>query len=419
MKKLSAVVLLAGLFSAGVVVPAHAAGTADPAPTNVKISWKDETFQFVHVTWDEEGAQPNRIAVRRPGSTGTAPHRVLAADAPNEIDLPRDLVQQAGILLEVRVSVGTATEETSPFAASVPFDTIDAGQPVIQSYQPSGTSTLAVSWKQGTPDFKDTTPGDPLDRDLPVSYQPAYRGSGGAPVPIGQPTTNTSATVTGPTPPFSFVVQARNEWISISSQSVEARKTAFTASVPSWVVADQNTVIRGTYSGPESTRITLQARNSATSAWYAVVGYDFSGGSYEFTVPSRGTRTYRVAFGNTVSPFGPVVFFGGYSAPVTTTTQLKASVSLASPLVFRSSQPVPAWLTVTPAITGAAALQRWNGSAWVFITNVAISAGHGTGQLSAATAGTFTYRYYVPAHTFNGLGVAAAYSPNFTLTVKP
>jgi hypothetical protein len=39
--------------------------------------------------------------------------------------------------------------------------------------------------------------------------------------------------------------------------------------------------------------------------------------------------------------------------------------------------------------------------------------------MSAATAGTFTYRYYVPAQSFNGLPVAAAYSPNFTLKVLP
>jgi hypothetical protein len=48
-----------------------------------------------------------------------------------------------------------------------------------------------------------------------------------------------------------------------------------------------------------------------------------------------------------------------------------------------------------------------------------IKGGYGTGYLSATTAGRFTYRYRVPAHTYNGLSVAAAYSPNFVLTVKP
>lgn len=86
---------------------------------------------------------------------------------------------------------------------------------------------------------------------------------------------------------------------------------------------------------------------------------------------------------------------------------------------YRNNTPVPTKLTVNPAVNGAAALQRWNGKTWVFITNVAIKGGYGTGYLSATKAGRFTYRYYVPAHTYNGLSVAAAYSPNFVLTVKP
>jgi hypothetical protein len=399
---------------------AFAAEPTDPAPTNVQISWKDETFQFVHVTWEEDAARPNLISVRKPGSTAAAPLRMVAADAPNEIDLPKDSVWMAGVLLEVRVSVGTATGATSPVAVSPAFDTIDAGQPVIQSYQPSGTSTLHVTWKQGTSVFKDTTPGDPLDRELPASYQPAYRIGNAASVPIGQPTPDTAITFTGPNPPYSFLVQSRNEWTNVSSEYVEARPIAFTTSIPSWVVADRNTVIRGTYTGPDYATVTLQARNTPTSPWYAVAGYTFTDNTYQFTVPSRGTRQYRVAISNTKqSPLPKIAWFGGYSAPVTTTTQLKATVSLGTSSVYRGNQPVAAWLYVNPAVTGTAALQRWNGKTWTLVGNVAISGGRGTGYLSATMAGTFTYRYYVPTHTYNGLSVAAAYSPNFVLKVLP
>ncbi|WP_157979876.1 hypothetical protein [Kribbella monticola] len=417
MKKTSLVVLMAGLLSAGVLVPAQAAEPTDPAPTNVQISWKDETFQFVHVTWDEDVPRPNLVWARKPGAAAAAPLRMLAADAPNEVDLPMTSVRIAGSLLEIRVAAGTAAGATGPAGLSPAFDTIDAGRPVIESIQPSGTSTVHVTWKKGTPELQDTTPGDPLDRDLPTSFQPSYRlpdGTGGG--PIGPRTANTSITFTGPRPPYYVRVAARNEWGDYTSFSAAADPLAYTTSIPSWVVADRYTEIRGTFTGPYAVRVTLQARNSATSPWYAVETDVFGDNVYSFRVASRGTRQYRIAFANSVKEPDRTAYFGGYSAPKTTTTQQLASAS--SPWVFRSSQPVASRLDVAPAVTGAAALQRWNGKTWVFVTNVAIKAGVGFGKLSAATVGTVAYRYYVPAHTFNGLSVAAAYSPNFTLRVS-
>ncbi|WP_133980461.1 hypothetical protein [Kribbella voronezhensis] len=317
------------------------------------------------------------------------------------------------------MSVGDAAGETSPVALSVPFDTIDAGQPIIESNQPSGSSTLQVTWKAGTPVHNDTTPGDPLDVNLPVTYQPAYRVGTAAPVLVGQPTTNTTATVTGPKPPYSLTVRAVNEWTYISSDPVNAQPIGFTTSIPTWVIAGTDTVIKGTYTGPDSATITLQARNSATSAWYGVGGYAFTGHTYQFTVPSRGTRDYRIAVSNSQDPIAKTGWFGGYSGIVKTTTQLKATVLLGASTVYRSSTPVNAVLTVNPASSGTASLQRWNGTTWVAVANVPFTSGRGTGHLSAATAGTFTYRFYVPAQTYNGLPVAAAYSPNFTVKVLP
>jgi hypothetical protein len=414
-------VVAAGLLASALTTTEAAA--ADPAPTNVQISWKDDTFQFVHVTWDEEAANPNRIVLRKQGGTVEKVAWHLPAGAPNEIDLPKNVVSEVGSIngsIEIGVAVGTETGETSPVAVSKAFDTIDAGTPRIVSFAPSGTSTLHVVWKAGTPVLKDNTPNDPLDRSAPVIFHPVYKVGAAASVPAGQPTTGTELTFTGPKPPFDFYVMSENEWFTGQpSDWVSAKATAFSTKIPTWAVAGSDTVISGTYTGPEYARITLQARNSPTSPWYAVVGYDFTNHTYRFAVPSRGTRQYRVAVGNTTSaPFANDAWFGGYSAPVTTTTQQKATVSLNSS-TYRNNTPVPTKLTVNPAVNGAAALQRWNGKTWVFITNVAIKGGYGTGYLSATKAGRFTYRYYVPAHTYNGLSVAAAYSPNFVLTVKP
>jgi hypothetical protein len=420
MKKLSLVALMAGLLSTGVVVPAQAAEPTEPAPTNVQISWKDETFQFVHVTWDEDAPRANVVYLRSPASTMKMKRKYLAADAPNAIDLPMESVRTSGIRLLVGVAVGTAAGETSPAAESVPFDTIDAGAPKFLSYTPSGTSSLQVSWQKGAPIYTDTTPGDPLDRDIPVTYQ-LYLAEDGTDVPIGSPSVLTSASFTGPKPPYSVYVVSRNEWGTNVSDLLHAAPMPMSASIPAWVVADKDTVIRATFGDPAgppvNVTVTLQARNSATSAWYAVTSVKTGGNDYQFTMPSRGTRQYRIAVSNAAADL--VAYYGGYTAPVTTTTQLKATVALAASSVFRSSSPVDAWLRVNPASTGTASLQRWNGTTWVAVASVPFKAGAGTGHLSAATAGTFTYRYYVPAQTYNGLPVAAAYSPNFTLKVNP
>jgi hypothetical protein len=419
MKKLSVAVLLTGLLSVGVVAPAQAAEPTDPAPTNVQISWKDDTYKFVHVTWTEPAGVPNRVFVRKPGSTTAhSAMKFVAADAPNEFDLPKDSVWQAGIDLQVGVSVGDAAGETSPVALSVAFDTIPHGDPVIVSYQPSGTGTLQVTWKPGTPIWKDTTPGDPLDVDLPASYQPGYRGVNGVPIPVGQPTASTTTTFSGPKPPYEFVVTALSEWSGASSEAVYASPINFTASIPSWATVGANTVIRGTYAGPETATVTLQARNTPTSAWYGVVGYVFTNNVYEFTLPSVGTRQYRIAVSNSKDPDRKIGFFGGYSAPVTTTVQQSTSMTVYNYGVVRN-YPASGLLRVKPAVSGTVALQRWNGTTWLSVRNTPLKGGYADFEMSTPNVGTYTYRYYVPAHTNNGLPVAAVYSTTFTIKVFP
>ncbi|GAA1556365.1 hypothetical protein [Kribbella lupini] len=415
MKKHVGLALSAGLFFGGLVAtPAHA---ADPAPTNVKISWKDDTFEFVHVTWEETGDQPNRVFVRPVGGTAQKFTVHVAADGENTVDLRKDLISEYGSRnapLEVGVAVGTAEGLTSPVAVSAAFDTTDAGAPKLVSWSPVASSTLNVRWAAEAPP-EDTTPGDPLDRSDPVIFHPRFRIGTAEWKPAAPAGTATALTFTGPPPPYDFSLLSQNEWFTgLSSEWIRAGQTKFTANVPAWVVAGANTVISGTYTGPEHLRATLQARNSATSPWYAVASYDLFDQTYRFAVPSRGTRQYRVAFGNTTGSYEQA-WFGGYSAAVTTTTQQKAVASLAASKTF-AGEKVPAYLTVNPAVNGTATLQRWNGKAWTVVGSVAVKNGEATGIIHQTTVGSTAYRYYVPAHTFNGLGVAAAYSQQFVLT---
>lgn len=417
MKKSALLVLSAGLVLGGLTVTPAVA--ADPAPADVKISWKDDSFEFIRVTWTDTGAQPNRVFVRKVGSAVEKFAVHVAADGENVVDLRKDIVSDYGNTngtLEVGVAVGTAEGLTSPVAVSAAFDTYEAGTPRLVSWAGSGTSTLHVKWA-AAPVGNDSTPNDPLDRTEPVRFDPRFKVAGGQSMPAGATGPATELTFTGPNPPYEFYVLSENEWFTGNpSQSVRAGQTKFTASIPTWAVAGTDTVIRGTYSGPQYVGATLQARNSATSPWYAVTSYtNLTDGTFEFRLPSRGTREYRVAFANIAATAGPAVWFGGFTQAVTTTTQQKAIASLGAPSTVAGSR-VPAYLSVLPEVSGTAQLQRWSGSAWTVVGNVTLTNGNATGIIHQTTVGSTAYRYYVPAHTFNGLGVAAAYSNQFVLT---
>jgi hypothetical protein len=419
-----ATVLLAALLSAGLVTPARAAESTDPAPIEVKISWKDDTYQSIHVTWSEDGAQPNRVVVRRQGETAERAVWYVPADASNAIDLPKEAVRQTATVyevLEIGVAVGTEAVETSPVAVSAPFDILYPAQTLMQGFAPSGASTLQIRW-DGWERGDTATPDDPLDTDAPMVFHPMYQVGTAAPVPIGRPTTATSLTFTGPKPPFDVYVWSENEWSTGSpSDRVHARTTAFTTSIPKWVIAGSDTVVSGTYSGPRSARVTLQARNSPTSPWYAVVANDFTGGRYRFTLPSQGTRQYRVVIGNTLtseSSASLTAWYGGYSAPVTTTTQQRVSTSPPGVPARRGSTK-KLYVYVKPSVNGTAVLQRWNGKTWALVRTVSVRSGFGTAYLNTRVTGRFVYRFYVPQHIFGANPVAGAYSPNYVLTVNP
>jgi hypothetical protein len=68
--------------------------------------------------------------------------------------------------------------------------------------------------------------------------------------------------------------------------------------------------------------------------------------------------------------------------------------------------------------TGLVALQRWNGKTWVFVQNIALKNNVGWAKVTGKAAGSSTYRIYSPNVTKDGMLVAAAYSPNFTLKVS-
>jgi hypothetical protein len=178
MKKWPTLALTAGLVAVGLTTTEATAALPDPAPSNVKISWKDETYKFVHVTWDEAGARPNKIYVRAVDRPQQYRVHYVAADQSNEVDLPTEELAVFNYDTQIGVAVGTETGETSPAALSVPFDTSGPPPVVLDSATLSGTSTLHVKWHTGKPST-DNTP-DPLDRPYQGLTRPGWFTGGSA-----------------------------------------------------------------------------------------------------------------------------------------------------------------------------------------------------------------------------------------------
>ena len=422
MKPVVVTALLASTLAASALTAPALAAPADlpdPAPTNVHVTWKDETFKQVRVTWQETTPQPNTIVLRHKGTTARYLIVRLAADAPDVVDFSALSVRDYAWIgstdpLEFAVAVGTQTGDTSPATASESFDAFTPDRPELLSASMSGTSTIKPRWAPRQ--LADTTPNDPLDRNVPVTYMPYYSTTqGGTQIPIGQRGPATELTFTGPKPPFWFGVVAHNEWGGqFDGAWVTARPTQLTVKVPPWAVYGLNTVkVTGTYTpADEKRQVVLQARNSSTSPWYVLASTNFTGGKFSYDLGTGGSRQYRVAIPNTSEYGGSLASFGAYSTPTASTTQLRPLGYFWYVQIY-AGWTNPARLQVSPAVNTTATLQRWNGKIWTTVGPVKITNGYGYANIRTASPSRVAYRYYVPASTYGGLRFAAAYTPTF------
>jgi len=417
--KLIATALPAALFAAGLAAPS-AASAAEPAPTNVKISWKDSSLTYVHLTWDEVTPQPNVLFHRVVGQDMRYRITHLAADAPNELDVPVSLLRRgtATLAKEIGVTAGTPDDEaTSPVALSVPFDTLGPAPVTLGSFTMSGTNGLQVKWAGGNLAAADTTPDDPLDRTVAVRYQPRYlRISDSSTVNLGEPIAAKELKFTVPAERSTFYVSATNEWgTAAAGAQVAISPSNVKAGIPSWVDAFRTARISGTVPYVVPTRpVALQARDSSTGPWYTV-GTTQSTGDFAFDLaPYQGTRQFRLYAANQATE--DTAYFGGYSAVGTMNVQQHIS---AFPLTeqIRLGQTNTIYVNLGPDRGGPTTFQQWNGKAWVTIGTLVLGKnGHGEGKLRATTLGRAVYRYYVPNATWRNLPVAAAYSNQFAIT---
>jgi hypothetical protein len=421
----SPALLGAALLAAVLTAPTASATTtlADPAPTNVQITWKDSTLKYIHITWDEETPQPNVIFVRAPGAEKRYRVSYVAADAPNEFDLRAEFLYQfasavAGSEKEIGVAAGTAEGDTSPVAVSAKFDTIVPRPAVLESFAMSGTSGLTVKWS--TPSATDTTPNDPLDQPTTVLSRPQYTRGDGVRIELAKPSAATEFSFTGPPETYTFSVSATNEWLTTAAgATVRTVQSQMKVKIPTWNVYGTDTTITGTVvsTAPQHRTLVLQARNSTTSPWYTVKNSWTKGEIWVDIAPGSGTRQYRLWVANYAE--NGDAYFGGYSAPVTMTVQQKAIATPQWSGRVNLGWTIPLFVDVQPLVNGKAVLQRWNGKAWTTVGNVAVKNGYGTGYVKATALGRVAFRYYVPAHTWRGLPVAATYSQQFVVTTIP
>lgn len=414
-KNWTALAVTAGLSaSALAVTPAYA---ADPVPTGVTVAWKDSSHKIVRVTWTEDGDLPNKVVAQRPGGATTFLPKYVAAGAPNVVEYAAAELAPYDGTLEIGVAAGTGDGVTGPVQASAPFDTIDAGPTSRDSVTMAGSSTVTVRWKPYPYPERDVTPNDPLDLTDSTTYTP-YLVVAGKSTPLAAASKATAVTVAGRALPYQVDVVAANEWGSQTARVVSAAGGGLTAVIPTWVRSGTPTeqfAITGRFAG-RSSLVYLQARNSATSAWYTAATQEASNGTFRFPLGTSGSRHYRVLLPNHLDHGGVSAYFGSYSQAVATTVQVNTWGARFTPATVRRGQTATAELTHSPYCNYAIVLQRWTGKAWSTVGYVRTESGRARGFVKGAAPGRVTYRYYLPSVVLNGYHYAAAYSANFVLT---
>ncbi|TWD79841.1 hypothetical protein FB561_0907 [Kribbella amoyensis] len=394
--------------------PATPAAAAETAPTNVRIAWKDSTYQRVVVSWDETEPVANLVTLRTRGDRNYF-SVTTTADQPNAIEVEAARIRDyswysPGKPLEFVVAGGPSS------AVSPGFDAFAPNQAHLIAATRSAAGATTVRWQP--PTGTDLTPNDPLDRNLPLTYQVSYiPASTGRQVPIGGRTTATQVTYTLRSE-YKLQVVAHNEWGGqFPTTMVTANATRITAHVPSWAVYDSDSVVTGTYTPADQQRqVVLQARNSSTSPWYTVRSITARGGRFEFPLGTGGSRQYRVTAPTSQYYNGALVYNAASTAPAASTTQLRVLGA------FWYTQILAGWtnearLYVAPKVNTTATLQRWNGKTWTTVGPVKVKNGYGVGYIRTTAKGRTAYRYYVPATTYAGVYFAAAYTQNFVNVV--
>ncbi len=422
-----AVVLGAGMLTAC---------SSDPTPTNVKVSWADDTRQAVRVSWKDSGA-PNRITVEGVLSTNPTYVQYVPDDDSNSWDIPTSIFPPDGTY-KVAVGVGTSTGGlTSKLVRSPVFDTNGPVRPSGATAVPQGQDVL-MRWTV-PPAPQDFTPNDPLDVTGKVQYYVPEVGKAGEPLqPAGTATTTQRQVIKNLKPPYLLQLRAQNEWNSTVGGQISARTSETTAAVPGLAQYSLTLQIRGRtvlqeVSCPVEGRCVQQRATAAglpvmlmtqvtpKARWTpAARGVTTAGGHFQVAVVNTASRPYKVV----VPLYSRVGVLAAESESKPRYTKSVVRVQTAGFLdrgMRKRNQTATVQVIVQPAITGTAMLHFWNRQTrkWTNVKAVALVKGKGAFSFKATKLGLSTYRFAIPGAAMAGRKIDPTMTANLNLSVRP
>ncbi|MFC9687929.1 hypothetical protein ACFTSF_05280 [Kribbella sp. NPDC056951] len=419
MRKLLASATTAAVMAATLSTPAWA---ADPAPTDVQISWAGDQ---IRVTWADDGAA-NTIRTTVPADGGSAVLGGRVEGETNELMVSPSMLGADREQVQITVASGTTGHWGAP-TASVTFDTRRPAPLFIQDADLLADRSVRLRWTQAT--RADQTPNDPLDRptseDWRLVWVDQWAGSRRlATYPIAPDTT--TMTVPAQAEPWtSTSVQTGNVWGRSVSGPLEDSRTVHTGtqragiSVPAQGVFGERLGIYSTLDANHP--VQLQARPTSTAPWKTVGRYSGSvGRPFETGIASLGGRQYRlwVPAVKEIEEGWIDLFSAASTSAKSSQTTTKFAVVGFDKKAAELGTNVYLTVKIQPGVTVRGNLQRWANGSWRSGPVVQIKNGAMVRMpIKTALKGETRYRVVLPKFSYNGLPILATTSKTFTLIV--
>ncbi|MFC9687930.1 hypothetical protein ACFTSF_05285 [Kribbella sp. NPDC056951] len=421
MRKLAATTAAAVLLTTGLSTSAWA---ADPAPTDVQISWAGDK---IRVTWKDDGVA-NTIRAVYPVTGGSKTIGGRIEGETNELEVLPTVLEADRDKVQITVAGRTTGQWGTP-TSSVSFDTRQPTFLQVKDADLLADRSVRIRWTQKV--RQDLTPNDPLDRPESEDWRTVeIHDEDGSGVFATYPFAPGSTTVTVPAQPkLSWLaVKTGNVWGTSSPASLEnyvtvhPRALKAKMSVPALGVFSKRLGIYSSLSPSLSGTwpVELQARASSTAAWKTVGRYSISDiGNHETGIASLGGRQYRLwvpALKKINESWIDLFPAASTSAKASQTTTKFTDVGF-DRRGTELGQTVNLIVKIQPALTVRGNLQRWVDGSWRNGPVVQITNGTARLPMKATVKGQPRYRVALPRLAYNGLPLVATTSSTFTLIV--
>ncbi|MFK4084270.1 hypothetical protein ACI2LF_09200 [Kribbella sp. NPDC020789] len=421
MRRLAVLGTATVLLTAGLSTSAWA---ADPAPTDVQISWAGGK---IRVTWQDDGAA-NTIRAVYPVTGGSVAIGGRVEGESNELEVLPSALEADRDKVQITVASGTTGHWGAP-TSSVIFDTRQPAFLQVKDADLPAARSIRVRWTQAV--RQDQTPNDPLDRPESEDWRVVrvYEENSNtvlATYPLAPGTT--TVTVPAQATLSRLVVDTGNVWGTSSPAALEnyvvvhPRALKATMSVPALGVFSERLGIYSSLSSSLSSTwpVELQARASSTAAWKTVGRYSINDiGNHETGIASLGGRQYRLwvpALKKINESWIDLYPAASTSAKASQTTTKFAVVGF-DRRGAELGTTVNLSVKIQPGLTVRGNLQRWANGSWRTGPVVQIKNGVARLPMKTILVGETRYRVVLPKLAYNGLPILATTSKTFTLIV--